>query len=162
MGIPLSMDSATDHRTRPSMVKVRVEVDLTKPKINTISVGSEDEGSPLKGFNQKLQYENGQNQKHKENTNEQNTDDSTIQPQIHKNDGIKRSIDEDKSSIQEINFGLQSGIKRHEGIQLYVELNRGRVEIQDDEQYAQLCQEDMGLNNRNMDELNNLVERDDE
>ncbi|MCD9646125.1 hypothetical protein HAX54_035677 [Datura stramonium] len=73
----------------------------------------------------------GQNQQYKENANEQSTDDSTLQPQIYEKGGIQRSIEEDKSSNQEINFGQQS-------------------------------EEDMGQNNRNMDELNNLVERDDE
>lgn len=57
-GNPLSMDLATDHRTRPSMAKVRVEVDLTKPKLNSVWVGQEDESNPLKGFAQNLEYEN--------------------------------------------------------------------------------------------------------
>ncbi|XP_059281415.1 uncharacterized protein LOC132035126 [Lycium ferocissimum] len=56
--IPLSSDLATDHRTRPSMAKVRLEVDLTKPKVTSIFVGVEEDSSSLKGFYQKLEYEN--------------------------------------------------------------------------------------------------------
>ncbi|KAM3236174.1 hypothetical protein P3L10_016211 [Capsicum annuum] len=57
IGTPLSMDLATDHKTRPSMAKVRVEIDLTKSKLNSIWVGTEDVSFPLKGYNQKLEYE---------------------------------------------------------------------------------------------------------
>ncbi|XP_060194994.1 uncharacterized protein LOC132624193 [Lycium barbarum] len=57
IGIPLIMDNATTNRTRPSMAKVRVEVDLTKPRIDKIWVGLEDESYPLKGFYQKVEYE---------------------------------------------------------------------------------------------------------
>ncbi|XP_059294716.1 uncharacterized protein LOC132047729 [Lycium ferocissimum] len=49
---------ATENRTRPSMAKVRVEVDLNKPKIDSVWIGIEDEDSPLKGFTQKFEYEN--------------------------------------------------------------------------------------------------------
>ncbi|OIS98660.1 hypothetical protein A4A49_02340 [Nicotiana attenuata] len=41
IGAPLSMDLATDHKTRPSIAKVRVEVDLTKPKLTLL------ENSPM-------------------------------------------------------------------------------------------------------------------
>ncbi|XP_009765415.1 uncharacterized protein [Nicotiana sylvestris] len=58
IGIPLTMDMATNNKTRPSMAKVRIEVDLTKPKLNSVWVGQEYETSPLKGFTQKLEYEN--------------------------------------------------------------------------------------------------------
>lgn len=54
----LSMGLVIDHKTRPSMAKVRVEIDPTKPKLNSVWVGSEDESNPLKGFTQKLEYEN--------------------------------------------------------------------------------------------------------
>ncbi|XP_060170928.1 uncharacterized protein LOC132601893 [Lycium barbarum] len=57
IGTPLIMDAATSSRTRPSMAKVRVEVDLTKPQIDKIWVGLEDESHPLKGFYQKIEYE---------------------------------------------------------------------------------------------------------
>ncbi|KAG5622169.1 hypothetical protein H5410_007387, partial [Solanum commersonii] len=50
VGTPLTMDLATDHKTRPSMAKVRVEVDLTKPKLTSVFVGSEDDSCPLKGY----------------------------------------------------------------------------------------------------------------
>ncbi|XP_060202736.1 uncharacterized protein LOC132631154 [Lycium barbarum] len=58
LGTPLMMDQATENRTRPSMAKVRVEIDLTKPKINSLWIGTEDESYPHKGFTQKLEYEN--------------------------------------------------------------------------------------------------------
>ncbi|XP_075075277.1 uncharacterized protein LOC142162671 [Nicotiana tabacum] len=57
LGVPLSMDIATNYRTRPGMAKVRVKVDLTKPLVNSIWVGQEEETYPLKGFTQKLEYE---------------------------------------------------------------------------------------------------------
>ncbi|XP_060188384.1 uncharacterized protein LOC132617405 [Lycium barbarum] len=58
IGTPLMMDPATENRTRPSMAKVRVEVNLTETKINSISIGTENENCPRKGFYQKLEYEN--------------------------------------------------------------------------------------------------------
>ncbi|XP_060179505.1 uncharacterized protein LOC132609505 [Lycium barbarum] len=58
IGVPWLMDAATDFRTRPSMAKIRVEVDLTKPKLNAIWIGTEDVPCPLKGFTQKIEYEN--------------------------------------------------------------------------------------------------------
>ncbi|XP_059289203.1 uncharacterized protein LOC132042694 [Lycium ferocissimum] len=58
IGTPLSMDLATENRTRPSMAKVRVEIDLTRPKIDSVWIGVEDDDSPLKGFTQKIEYEN--------------------------------------------------------------------------------------------------------
>ncbi|XP_009799697.1 protein PXR1-like [Nicotiana sylvestris] len=57
VGTPLEMDVATRRKTRPSMAEVRVEVDLLKPLPNHIWVGNEDDDSPLKGFEQKLEYE---------------------------------------------------------------------------------------------------------
>ncbi|XP_019232594.1 PREDICTED: uncharacterized protein LOC109213268 [Nicotiana attenuata] len=57
VGIPLEMDIATACRTRPSMAKVRVEVDLLKPLLTSVWVGSDDEDSPLRGFTQMVKYE---------------------------------------------------------------------------------------------------------
>lgn len=54
----LSLDSATDYKTRPSMAKVRVEVDLTKTKLNSVWVDLDHESKPSKGYTQKLEYEN--------------------------------------------------------------------------------------------------------
>ncbi|XP_059294577.1 uncharacterized protein LOC132047566 [Lycium ferocissimum] len=54
---PIAMDNATNGRTRPSMAKVRVEIDLTKPRINKLWIGAEDENCPLRGFYQKIEYE---------------------------------------------------------------------------------------------------------
>ncbi|KAG5632399.1 hypothetical protein H5410_004116 [Solanum commersonii] len=41
-------------KTGPRMAKVRVEVDLLKPRLNEVWVGLEHEGSPLIGFTQKV------------------------------------------------------------------------------------------------------------
>ncbi|XP_075090374.1 uncharacterized protein LOC142171541 [Nicotiana tabacum] len=57
IGTPLELDSATTNRIRPSMAKVRIEIDLLKPLPETVWVGLEDDNSPLKGFIQKLEYE---------------------------------------------------------------------------------------------------------
>lgn len=40
------------------MAKVRIEIDLLKTLITSVWVGDEDEESPLKGFTQKIEYEN--------------------------------------------------------------------------------------------------------
>ncbi|XP_059310041.1 uncharacterized protein LOC132061203 [Lycium ferocissimum] len=58
VGTPLCLDAATTSRTRPSMTKARVKIDLLKPRIFEVWVGLEDEDSPLKGFTQKMEYEN--------------------------------------------------------------------------------------------------------
>ncbi|XP_060190442.1 uncharacterized protein LOC132619608 [Lycium barbarum] len=57
IGIPIGMDNVAGGRTRPGMAKVRVEIDLTKPRIHKLWIGVEEENSPLKGFYQKLEYE---------------------------------------------------------------------------------------------------------
>ncbi|PHT66545.1 hypothetical protein T459_30970 [Capsicum annuum] len=57
IGTPLVMDAATISKTRPSMAKVRVELDLLKSHPDSVWVGLEDEDSPLRGFTQKLEYE---------------------------------------------------------------------------------------------------------
>ncbi|KAM3337881.1 hypothetical protein P3S68_032206 [Capsicum galapagoense] len=51
------MDAATISKTRPSMAKVRVELDLLKSHLDSVWVGLEDEDLPLRGFTQKLEYE---------------------------------------------------------------------------------------------------------
>ncbi|MCD7466408.1 hypothetical protein HAX54_003063 [Datura stramonium] len=53
VGTPLEMDNVTRGKTRPSMAKVRVKIDLLKP--DTIWVGLENEDSPLRGYTQKLE-----------------------------------------------------------------------------------------------------------
>ncbi|OIT22576.1 hypothetical protein A4A49_30549 [Nicotiana attenuata] len=58
VGTPLALDDATYGRTRPSMAKVRVEIDSTRSIPSSVWVGSEDENSPLKGYTQKIEYEN--------------------------------------------------------------------------------------------------------
>ncbi|OIT36492.1 PREDICTED: uncharacterized protein LOC109241976 [Nicotiana attenuata] len=59
-GTPLEIDIATRGKNRPSMAKVRLEVDLLKPLLTSVWVGDEDDNSPLKGFEQKLEYDNVQ------------------------------------------------------------------------------------------------------
>ncbi|WMV49351.1 hypothetical protein MTR67_042736 [Solanum verrucosum] len=57
VGTPLEKDQATKSRTRPSMAKVRVEIDLLKPQPESVYVGLIHENSPQTGFMQKLEYE---------------------------------------------------------------------------------------------------------
>ncbi|WMV14246.1 hypothetical protein MTR67_007631 [Solanum verrucosum] len=57
IGTPLELDNATRSKTRPSMAKVRVEIDLLKPQPDSIWVGLENDTSPLRGFTQKIEYE---------------------------------------------------------------------------------------------------------
>ncbi|XP_059302210.1 uncharacterized protein LOC132054174 [Lycium ferocissimum] len=49
---------ATKTMNRPSMAKIRVEIDLMKPLIHNIWIGTEDDNEPLKGYAQKIEYEN--------------------------------------------------------------------------------------------------------
>ncbi|KAH0706060.1 hypothetical protein KY285_010590 [Solanum tuberosum] len=58
IGTPLGFDAATTGKTRPSLAKVWVEVNLLKKLPDQIWVGLEDEGIPLKGYFQKIEYEN--------------------------------------------------------------------------------------------------------
>ncbi|XP_070052665.1 uncharacterized protein [Nicotiana tomentosiformis] len=57
VGTPLVLDAATYERTRPSMAKIRVEVNLLKPLAKSVFIGQEYEDSPLDGYTQKLEYE---------------------------------------------------------------------------------------------------------
>nr|XP_016496201.1 PREDICTED: uncharacterized protein LOC107815190 [Nicotiana tabacum] len=57
VGTPLVLDAATYERTRPSMAKIRVEVNLLKPLAESVFIGQEYEDSPLDGYTQKLEYE---------------------------------------------------------------------------------------------------------
>lgn len=57
MGTPFEMDQATRNRARPSMAKVRVEIDFLKPQPEFVYVGLIHENSPKTGFMQKLGYE---------------------------------------------------------------------------------------------------------
>ncbi|XP_060210726.1 uncharacterized protein LOC132637688 [Lycium barbarum] len=57
IGTPLELDMATKSRTRPSMAKIRVEIDLLKTLPDKIWIGMEYENAPLKGFYQKVEYE---------------------------------------------------------------------------------------------------------
>ncbi|OIT32401.1 hypothetical protein A4A49_08259 [Nicotiana attenuata] len=49
VGTLLALNAATYGRTRPSMAKVRVEIDLTKPIPSSVWVGSKDEKSQYDG-----------------------------------------------------------------------------------------------------------------
>ncbi|OIT33860.1 hypothetical protein A4A49_06038 [Nicotiana attenuata] len=51
------MDLATRGRTRPSMAKVRVEIDLLKDQPNSIYVGQIYDNASQKGFVQKIEFE---------------------------------------------------------------------------------------------------------
>ncbi|PHU15174.1 hypothetical protein BC332_16379 [Capsicum chinense] len=57
VGTPLEIDQATRSRTRPNMAKVRVEIDLLKPQLESVYVGLIHENSPETSFMQKLEYE---------------------------------------------------------------------------------------------------------
>ncbi|XP_070031844.1 uncharacterized protein [Nicotiana tomentosiformis] len=54
VGTPLSLDVAINGKTRPRMAKVRVEIDLLKPLVDSVFIGSEDENAPLKASLKKL------------------------------------------------------------------------------------------------------------
>ncbi|XP_055823301.1 uncharacterized protein LOC129891847 [Solanum dulcamara] len=43
---------------RPSMAKARVGIDLLKPLVHNVWVGTEDDNTPLRDFSQKIEYEN--------------------------------------------------------------------------------------------------------
>ncbi|XP_060170350.1 uncharacterized protein LOC132601267 [Lycium barbarum] len=58
VGTPIEIDVAAKNMNRPSMAKVRVEINLLKPLIHSIWVETEDENSPLRGYSQKIEYEN--------------------------------------------------------------------------------------------------------
>ncbi|KAK4345117.1 hypothetical protein RND71_035293 [Anisodus tanguticus] len=99
-GLPLSIDFATDHRTRPSMAKVRLEVDLTKPKVNSISVEEKAKAEKNKG------------------------DDTTEPSDINNNDMDAENVQEEelkvdgkgKRKIQENNEGRSSNINKMQQI----------------------------------------------
>lgn len=57
VGTPLEMDAVTRGKTRPSMAKVRVEIDLLKPQPDSVYVGLIHENVPQTSFMQKLEYE---------------------------------------------------------------------------------------------------------
>ncbi|XP_070050094.1 uncharacterized protein [Nicotiana tomentosiformis] len=57
VGILLAIDTTTRGRTRPSMAKVRVKIDLLKPQLEQVWVGLEDDNTGFKGFAQKIEYE---------------------------------------------------------------------------------------------------------
>ncbi|XP_059318773.1 eukaryotic translation initiation factor 5B-like [Lycium ferocissimum] len=58
VGTPIEIDMATKTMNRPSMAKIRVEIDLMKPLIHNVWIGTEDDNEPLKGYVQKIEYEN--------------------------------------------------------------------------------------------------------
>ncbi|XP_009768438.1 uncharacterized protein [Nicotiana sylvestris] len=57
IGTPFEMDLATRGRTRPSIAKVRVEIDLLKDQPNSVYVGQIYDNAPQKGFMQKIEFE---------------------------------------------------------------------------------------------------------
>ncbi|OIT03383.1 hypothetical protein A4A49_52066 [Nicotiana attenuata] len=48
VGTPVELDVSTKGMTRPSMAKVRVEIDLLRPLVTSVWVGNEDDNSPFK------------------------------------------------------------------------------------------------------------------
>ncbi|KAG5618662.1 hypothetical protein H5410_018486 [Solanum commersonii] len=58
VGKSIELDIATKTMTRPSMAKARVEIDLLRPLVHNVWVGTEDDNTPLSGFSQKIEYEN--------------------------------------------------------------------------------------------------------
>ncbi|KAM3340338.1 hypothetical protein P3S68_030208 [Capsicum galapagoense] len=112
------------------MAKVRVEVDLTKPKINVVWIGSEDTNNPLKGYNQKIEYENVpkfcrhckilrhnilqcRNMEKKEGEKDKEKKDHT--------DGNNENEQKEEKD-NEVSENLPSEIRKNSGIQLVVEL----------------------------------------
>ncbi|MCD7463540.1 hypothetical protein HAX54_050829 [Datura stramonium] len=57
LGTPIKEDITTVLRSRPNLAKVRIEVDFQKPLPNAVWVGLEGQGTGLKGYEQKLEYE---------------------------------------------------------------------------------------------------------
>nr|XP_016507084.1 PREDICTED: uncharacterized protein LOC107824791 [Nicotiana tabacum] len=57
VGTPLVLDAASYGRTRPSMSKIRVEVNLLKPLPESVFISQEYDDSPPDGYTQKLEYE---------------------------------------------------------------------------------------------------------
>ncbi|XP_060182580.1 uncharacterized protein LOC132612301 [Lycium barbarum] len=58
VGTPIEIDMVTKTMNRPSMAKIQVEIDLMKPLIHNIWIGTEDDNELLKGYTQKIEYEN--------------------------------------------------------------------------------------------------------
>lgn len=56
-GVSMAMDIATKGRTRLSMAKVRVEINLSKPRLNHVFAGQRNATNPLQGHEQKIEYE---------------------------------------------------------------------------------------------------------
>ncbi|PHU22348.1 hypothetical protein BC332_07455 [Capsicum chinense] len=50
VGVPIDLDIATRTMNRPSMAKMRIEIDLLKSLVHNLWIGMEDENAPLKGF----------------------------------------------------------------------------------------------------------------
>ncbi|XP_060190757.1 uncharacterized protein LOC132620049 [Lycium barbarum] len=57
IGTPMCLDASTTSRTRPSMAKVRVEVNLLKTLPESIYIGIVQDKDPQTGFDQKVEYE---------------------------------------------------------------------------------------------------------
>ncbi|XP_059285094.1 uncharacterized protein LOC132038442 [Lycium ferocissimum] len=58
IGPLIALDKATIARTRPTTAKARVEIDLSRPRLNEIEVALVDDTGELDTFNQIIEYEN--------------------------------------------------------------------------------------------------------
>ncbi|XP_059302160.1 uncharacterized protein LOC132054115 [Lycium ferocissimum] len=96
IGTPLTMDAATENRTRPSMAKVRVEVNLTKTKLTSIFVGTEDENCPQKVEESLEVKENGKIRQNNKIQVEESVDDDNVIESIQQemeNEAEKQGLD---------------------------------------------------------------------
>jgi len=57
IGYPLTMDKATSTKSRPTTAKLRVELDLAKPRIREVAVEIRNAEGGLERFTQKVDYE---------------------------------------------------------------------------------------------------------
>ncbi|XP_059284726.1 uncharacterized protein LOC132038020 [Lycium ferocissimum] len=70
VGTHLSMDMTTENRTMPSMAKVKVEVDLTKPKIKKAEAKEKQKGEEEKEDDEKEDGSDNEKQNQPKNNNE--------------------------------------------------------------------------------------------
>ncbi|KAF3677697.1 hypothetical protein FXO37_04701 [Capsicum annuum] len=57
VGIPLTMEKATSTKTRLTIAKLRIQVDLAKPLIHSINVEVRNQTGKMEVFEQKIKYE---------------------------------------------------------------------------------------------------------
>ncbi|KAH0765283.1 hypothetical protein KY285_001154 [Solanum tuberosum] len=57
IGNPIIMDKATQSKTRPTMAKLKVEIDLLKPLVHEVAVVIKNPKGEIEKFDQKIEYE---------------------------------------------------------------------------------------------------------